>query len=102
MFSALLTIITRQVYNLFQEPVKQPLLGVRIAEEKPDRHNILKASGAFHVQTSGNRNGLILPDFYVVWTLFTGFGVHGVIFGIKKQNFEPGKNCPQTCEKKKV
>ena len=28
---------TRQVYNLFQEPVEQTLLGFRIAEEKPDR-----------------------------------------------------------------
>ena len=25
---------TRQVYNLFQEPVEQPLLGFKIAEEK--------------------------------------------------------------------
>ena len=29
--------ITRQVYNLFQEPVKQPLLGFRTAEKKTDR-----------------------------------------------------------------
>ena len=34
-------IVTRQVCNLFQEPVEQPLLGFRIAEEKTDRLNIL-------------------------------------------------------------
>ena len=28
------TWITRQVYNLFQEPVEQPALGFSIAEEK--------------------------------------------------------------------
>ena len=37
----------RQVYTLFQEPVEQPLLGFMIAEEKPDRLNILKTSSAF-------------------------------------------------------
>ena len=30
------TQITRQVYNLFQEPVEQPPLGFSIAEEKID------------------------------------------------------------------
>ena len=35
---------TRQVFNVFQEPVEQPLLGFRIAEVKPDRLNIIKLS----------------------------------------------------------
>ena len=33
--------LTRQVLNLFQEPVEQPTLGFRIGEEKPDKLNIL-------------------------------------------------------------
>ena len=33
---------TRQVFNLFKEPVEQPRLGFRIAEVKPDRLNIIK------------------------------------------------------------
>ena len=39
--------VTRQVCNLFQEPVEQPLLGFRIAEEKWDRLNVLKNIVAF-------------------------------------------------------
>ena len=37
----------RQVNNLFQEPVEQPLLSIRIAEKNPDRFNILRTSGTF-------------------------------------------------------
>ena len=40
-------------------------------------------------QTSGNRIGLIWPDFYVVWTIFPDF------WGQKKQKLEPGKNLPE-------
>ena len=37
--------LTRQVSNLFQEPVEQqPFLGFRIAEEKTDRLNILTSN----------------------------------------------------------
>ena len=34
--------VTRQVHNQFQELVEQPLLGFRIAEEKPDRLKIFE------------------------------------------------------------
>ena len=34
-------------FNLFQEPVEQPLLGFRIAEEKHDTLNILRTCSAF-------------------------------------------------------
>ena len=37
-------IATRQFWDSFQEPVEQPLLVFRIAEEKPHRHNVLKTS----------------------------------------------------------
>ena len=37
----------RQVNNLFQEPVEQPLLSIRIAEKTRDRFNILRTSGTF-------------------------------------------------------
>ena len=32
----------RQVCNMFQEPLEQPILGFRIEEEKQDRLNIIK------------------------------------------------------------
>ena len=58
---------TRLVYNLFQEPVEQPLLGFRIGEKKTQtdlktRPTVLKTSGTAKpvIKTSGNRKGLLL------------------------------------------
>ena len=53
-------------------------------------------------QTSGKRIGEIWPDFYVVWTLFTGFWGQGVHFWSQKsKDMSLENNCPKTSEKEK-